>query len=89
MNTKKRIENIYQKVLMSINRMHYLTAVITIVGLFLLATPSPIEAAPGDLDPTFGNGGKVITPFGNFTNTYGLAIQSDGKIVVAGCVSCC
>lgn len=37
--------------------------------------------AAGDLDPTFGNGGKVT-----IQNTFlptGLAIQSDGKIVIA------
>ncbi len=86
MNTKKRIGNIYQKVLMSINRMHYLTAVITIAGLLFLATPSPIAAAPGDLDPTFGNGGKVLTPIGNAGGSaaYDLIFQQDGKIVVVG-----
>ena len=37
----------------------------------------------GSLDTTFGNNGKVITNFGNdLVNS--IAIQSDGKIVVAG-----
>src|SRR5262245_721285 len=45
--------------------------------------------AAGDLDPTFGNGGKVITDFANGSgfNSDGasaVAVQSDGKIVVAG-----
>jgi uncharacterized delta-60 repeat protein len=45
----------------------------------------PIEAAPSDLDPTFGNGGKVLTPIGNGgAQAYGAAVQSDGKIIVAG-----
>lgn len=41
----------------------------------------------GGLDTTFGVGGKVTTDFGGSTNTdeaYGIAIQSDGRIVVAG-----
>lgn len=40
----------------------------------------------GNLDNTFGNGGKVITDFGAATNAYGasVAIQTDSKIVVAG-----
>ncbi len=69
-----------------INRINFLIAVITIIGLFLLLTPSPIEAAPGDLDPTFGNGGKVLTPIGNSGGSaaQGVAVQSDGKIVVVG-----
>lgn len=40
----------------------------------------------GNLDLNFGAGGKVITGFSNFTNDYGtsVALQSDGKIIVAG-----
>lgn len=42
-------------------------------------------AAPGDLDPTFGRGGKVITNFTTGNDTANdLAIQADGKIVTAG-----
>lgn len=38
-------------------------------------------AVPGDLDPTFGSGGKVVdATFGD--RARGVAIQSDGKIVV-------
>src|SRR2546422_11357990 len=57
--------------------------------LFFGATT--ITAAPGDLDPTFGNGGIVITNRhngnGNGNNLYAalaMAIQPDGKIVVVG-----
>ena len=43
------------------------------------------QAAPGDLDLSFGNGGKVITPIGNGDEgASAVAIQSDGKIVAAG-----
>lgn len=44
------------------------------------------DAQPGSLDPGFGIGGKVITDCGNNTNDRGqaVAIQSNGKIVVAG-----
>ena len=45
-------------------------------------------AAPGDLDITFGTGGKVVTDFGGNEQSQELArsvaVQSDGKIVVAG-----
>ena len=42
--------------------------------------------APGDLDNTFGNGGKVFTDFGNgnIDTAYDIAIQPDGKILVVG-----
>ncbi|WP_068415428.1 Ig-like domain-containing protein [Planctomyces sp. SH-PL62] len=41
--------------------------------------------ADGRLDPTFGSGGKVQTDVpGEFDQASGLALQADGKIVVAG-----
>jgi len=42
-------------------------------------------AADGDLDTTFDGDGKVTTAIGSGEDqAYGVAIQSDGKIVVAG-----
>src|SRR6185369_7586176 len=42
-------------------------------------------AAAGELDATFGNGGKVITDFnGNGDYLNGIAIQPDGKIIAVG-----
>jgi len=39
----------------------------------------------GTLDPTFGTGGKVTTDFAGGADTaYAVAVQADGKIVVAG-----
>ena len=39
----------------------------------------------GNLDNTFGIGGKVITPIGNNSESaYSIAIQPDGKIILAG-----
>lgn len=40
----------------------------------------------GDMDETFGNKGLVIDNLGNSIQTYGLSIQADGKIVIAGCI---
>jgi len=46
---------------------------------------SLLYAIAGDLDPSFGTDGKVITDFGNFSHSArALAIQDDGKIVAAG-----
>ena len=51
------------------------------IGVLILTAPSG-SAAPGDLDLTFGNGGKVITPgIGGLSD---IAIQADGKIVAVG-----
>lgn len=44
-----------------------------------------VQAADGDLDSTFGIGGMVKTDFGgNFDVISAIAVQADGKIVVAG-----
>lgn len=52
--------------------------------LCLLALPA--SSAPGDLDPIFGSGpGIAITPVGSGeSHGKSVAVQSDGKIVVAG-----
>jgi len=40
----------------------------------------------GDLDPTFGTGGKVVTDFGagSMNRVEAITVQSNGKILVAG-----
>jgi uncharacterized delta-60 repeat protein len=41
--------------------------------------------ANGNLDQTFGNGGRVTTDFGGSTDTaFSMALQSDNKVVLAG-----
>src|SRR6266436_4086226 len=43
------------------------------------------QAAGGDLDPTFGTGGKVTTDLSRSTDlANAVAVQSDGKLVVVG-----
>jgi len=44
----------------------------------------PAYAAPGDLDATFGTGGKVTTDFGGFEQANAAALQADGKIITVG-----
>ena len=46
--------------------------------------PSRVRAASGELDLTFGSGGKTTTDFGLGDLGWAVAIQTDGKIVVAG-----
>lgn len=59
-------------------------------ALLLLAFSYTIQAKPGDLDPTFGNGGVVTTRIpngqGGFFSAYGIGstLQKDGKIIVVG-----
>ena len=50
----------------------------------LMLSPA-VQAAPGDLDTTFGAGGKVTTDFGGSADRgLAVALQTDGKVVVAG-----
>ena len=65
-------------------------SILSVIGTVLttcaLLSASPASAAPGDMDPSFGSGfGKVMTAIG-MSNDYGraIALQPDGKIVVAG-----
>lgn len=62
--------------------------VVLLVCAALLTSPGLVMAQAGSLDPTFGTGGIVTTPntntgCGTVVNC-NVAIQSDGKIVVAG-----
>ena len=59
-------------------------ALLSIAASFAL--PAAAHAAEaGDLDPSFGSGGLVTLPsFGDTGNGNAVAIQGDGKIVVAG-----
>jgi uncharacterized delta-60 repeat protein len=64
--------------------------ILPIVAVATLALVQVASATPGDLDPTFGTGGKVLTAFAEPTNTHNyatahaVALQADGKIIVVG-----
>jgi uncharacterized delta-60 repeat protein len=54
-------------------------------SLVSFSTLAALFGGPGNLDISFGNGGKVVTSFGsNDSGGHAVARQSDGKIVVAG-----
>ena len=57
-----------------------------LLALSLVAASAAVVAAhPGDLDPSFGAGGKVTTAFGTINDqAKAVAVQADGKIVAAG-----
>jgi uncharacterized delta-60 repeat protein len=57
-----------------------------VVGLVVLGYTTEARAAPGELDASFGSGGKVTT---DFADDFGadVAVQDDGKVVVAGSAS--
>jgi uncharacterized delta-60 repeat protein len=57
---------------------------VVLVGVSALMFPALVTAARGDLDPTFGSGGKVRTDFGASEVAWAVAVQRDRKVVVAG-----
>jgi uncharacterized delta-60 repeat protein len=57
---------------------------VVLFGIGALLFPTLLAAARDDLDPTFGSGGKVTTDFGGNETAWGLAVQPDGRAVVAG-----
>ena len=60
-----------------------LTVALVVLAASLPAI-APAQAAPGDLDPTFTGDGLEATSFGKEAFGSGVALQTDGKIVVAG-----
>jgi uncharacterized delta-60 repeat protein len=55
-------------------------ALATVAAVALAGGAPAAEAAPGALDPAFGNGGTVLTDLGT-TGLDGMAIEPDGKVV--------
>jgi uncharacterized delta-60 repeat protein len=60
-------------------------ALAILFGMLAWALPQALRAADGDLDPSFGVGGKVATNLG-FPAQAGtaIALDADGRILVAG-----
>jgi len=51
----------------------------------IVASPSVADASSGALDPDFGSGGTLSLPIGaQAEEAFGVALQPDGRIVVAG-----
>lgn len=63
-----------------------LLAVLLFTLLSSLLSTSHVNAAPGNLDTSFGTGGLALSavPSGTYTDAAAVAIQSDGKILTAG-----
>src|SRR5438128_725860 len=75
----------YRRVPLLVRRLRNVILGLLSASLWLLGAVLPAEAAPGDLDLSFGSGGKVLTDFGGtFDEVRALAIQADGKIVAVG-----
>ena len=53
-----------------------------VLTLLLIAASTDAVAAPGDLDPSWGNGGIAVTSFSNLIDyTASTVMHPDGKIL--------
>jgi uncharacterized delta-60 repeat protein len=59
-------------------------ALVSFVALAIVGLPGAAGAAAGDLDPSFGTGGKVVTDLGASDFGEALVLQPNGKLVVGG-----
>lgn len=58
-----------------------------VCAVLCLLIPNRALAAPGDLDRSFGQGGRITTAVGSGNDFgYGVALQPDGKLVFGGFV---
>src|SRR5690349_20077392 len=58
-----------------------------ILSALILSLAMNSFAAKGNLDRTFGDWGKAISPLSGTEKAYDAALQPDGKIVVVGATS--
>jgi uncharacterized delta-60 repeat protein len=62
-----------------------ITYTLVLAAALLVAAAVPAAAAPGQLDPSFGAGGTVVTEFPfSYSGARAVAIQADARIVAAG-----
>jgi uncharacterized delta-60 repeat protein len=58
---------------------------LVLAAALLVVFAVPSAAAPGQLDPSFGVGGTVVTEFpSSYSGARAVAVQADGRIVAAG-----
>ncbi|HEX9928481.1 MAG TPA: FG-GAP-like repeat-containing protein [Pyrinomonadaceae bacterium] len=63
----------------------FLAAMLPIMQIISAGNAAQAQQNPGSLDPTFNGSGKIVTDLGNPDNIAGaVAVQPDGKIVIAG-----
>jgi uncharacterized delta-60 repeat protein len=66
-------------------RMRRLVGPVVAAAVSVVVFAMPSVAAPGQLDPSFGAGGTVITEFpSSSSGARAVAVQADGRVVAAG-----
>jgi uncharacterized delta-60 repeat protein len=83
---KNKISNITLRANSSRRSRTVLTLILMTAMSVVYLSPLQVRAAGGDLDSSFGVGGRVVTDVPGYTGESGhdVAIQPDGKILTAG-----
>lgn len=68
----------------SVNKRFMRGGLIAVGWLLLAGMAASAQAAPGDLDPRFGSGGRLRATFGGIAGVNALARQADGRLIAAG-----
>jgi uncharacterized delta-60 repeat protein len=61
-----------------------LAVAVAVIAAMLIAGATTAAAAPGDLDPAYGTGGKTTVDFGGDDLVEASVLQSDGSLVTVG-----
>lgn len=61
-----------------------LLLVVALATVAMLGITSPASASPGDLDASFDGDGIVMTPIGTVDQAFAMAVDGDGRVVLAG-----
>jgi uncharacterized delta-60 repeat protein len=69
-----------------VRRLSFIAALIATTLLLSKGGTKAAVPGPGQLDPTFGDGGKIVGPIG-INGWSAIVVQPDGKIVLAGTFS--
>src|ERR1051325_637704 len=67
-----------------LRRRNLIALLLPLALLVFVNPPSSLSANSGDLDTTFGTGGRVFVDFSLESTANAVALQPDGKIIVAG-----
>src|ERR1051325_6151623 len=67
-----------------LRRRNLIALLLPLALLVFVNPPSSLRANSGDLDTTFGTGGRVFVDFPLESTANAVALQPDGKIIVAG-----
>jgi hypothetical protein len=81
---KQPVQNVSPRLFAQAKSMRKVLAFALLLALLNLPVLSQSSSTPGYLDTSFGDGGRVLDPSSPRVSSSSVAVQADGKVVVAG-----